>query len=215
MINASLVCLELLPNFQGENLITFRLIFMVEIWQRFSSGASWHTKHYSHQVFTVRMRQWGWPILTAKIRQSFTFGVLWRIGKVSCLCIWRVLTCLCQDDSKPLKTLSTLICVAYMGKPMSLGDMDQDGQVVVTMHRVLHEYAPTVNALSTYSCLRLRALMAREGLSRSHDGPLYKVHDHPHTQRHIYIYASCIMQNAITQSTKVNRHCQCPKGIAQ
>ena len=80
---------------------------------------------------------------------------------------------------------------------MSLGDMDQDGQVVVTMHRVLHEYEPTANALSSYSCLRSRALMAREGLSRSHDGPLYKVHDHPHTQRHIYIYIYiCLMHHA-------------------
>ena len=82
---------------------------------------------------------------------------------------------------------------------MSLGDMDQDGQVVVTMHRVLHEYEPTANALSTYSCPRSRALMAREGLSCSHEGPLYKVHDHPYTQRHIYTYIYiyiCLMHHA-------------------
>ena len=80
---------------------------------------------------------------------------------------------------------------------MSLGDMDQDGQAVVTMHRVLHEYAATANALSTYSCPRSRALMAREGLSCSHDGQLYKVHDHPHTQWHIYIYIYiCLMHHA-------------------
>ena len=40
LINASLVCLELLPNFQGENQAAFHLTFVVEIRQRFISGAS-------------------------------------------------------------------------------------------------------------------------------------------------------------------------------
>ena len=28
--------------------------------------------------------------------------------------------------------------------------------------------------------------MAREGCSRSHESPTYKVHDHPHTCRHTH-----------------------------
>ena len=35
---------------------------------------------------------------------------------------------------------------------------------------------------------RSRALMTREGHSRSHESPSYKVHNYPHTRRHIYIY---------------------------
>ena len=39
LINAFQVCLELLPNFHGENLTAFRLIFVAEIWQCFASDA--------------------------------------------------------------------------------------------------------------------------------------------------------------------------------
>ena len=39
---------------------------------------------------------------------------------------------------------------------------------------------------------RSRALMARDGRSRSHEGPSYKVHNHPYTSV-INIHTSCIM----------------------
>ena len=46
----------------------------------------------------------------------------------------------------------------------------------------------------------------------NHKSPSYKVHDHPHTERHIYIYIcmyvyihTYIMHNAITQSRKVKK----------
>ena len=44
--------------------------------------------------------------------------------------------------------------------------------------------------------------MAREGRSRSHEGPSYKVHNNPHTSIYRYIY---IIDNAITQSGKVKQ----------
>ena len=59
--------------------------------------------------------------------------------------------------------------------------------------------------------IRSRTLMAREGRSPSHEGPSYKVHNHPYTSIYRYTY---IMHNDIIQSGKVNRHCQCPKGMA-
>ena len=65
---------------------------------------------------------------------------------------------------------------------------------------------------------RSSALKARKCRSHCHKDPSYKVHNHPYTRRHIYIYIyihTCIIHNAITQSRKVNRHCQCPKGMAQ
>ena len=136
LINASQVCLELLPNFHGENPTPFRLIFMAEFRQCFASDVSQHTKCYSHQAFDVRILQQGWPIFTEKIRQSFAFGTLWCTSRVSCLCILCVPTCSCQDEPMPFKALSTLIRAAYMGKLMSLGDMDQDSYTVVTMHTV-------------------------------------------------------------------------------
>ena len=40
LINASQVCLELLPNFHGKNPTSFRLIFMAEFRQCFASDAS-------------------------------------------------------------------------------------------------------------------------------------------------------------------------------
>ena len=49
---------------------------------------------------------------------------------------------------------------------------------------------------------RSRALMAREGCSRSHKSPSYKVHNHPYTSIYRYTY---IMHNAIIQSMKVKQ----------
>ena len=59
---------------------------------------------------------------------------------------------------------------------------------------------------------RSRALMAKEDHSCSHESPSYKVHDHPYTSIYRYTY---IMHNAITQSEKINKHCQRSKGMAQ
>ena len=59
---------------------------------------------------------------------------------------------------------------------------------------------------------RLRALITREGHSRSHESPSYKVHNHIYTSRYRYTY---IMHNATTQRGKQIKHCQCSKGMAQ
>ena len=40
LVDTFQVCLELLPNFHGENPIAFRLIFVAELWQRFVLNAS-------------------------------------------------------------------------------------------------------------------------------------------------------------------------------
>ena len=105
LINAFQVCLKSQPNFHGKNPTAFHLIFVAKIQQRFASNASQHAKRYSHQTFGVRIRQWGCPIFTAKTWQSFSFDALWRIGKVSRLCIWHVLTCSHRDKLKPSKVL--------------------------------------------------------------------------------------------------------------
>ena len=129
LIDAFYVCLKSLPNFHSKNPAAFRLIFMAEIRRCFASNASQHSKHYSNQAFDVRIQEWGCPIFMAKIRQSFVFGALWRIGSVSHLCIWHISTCSYCDESKPLKASSMLMHVTYTRKLMSLGDMDQDKQI--------------------------------------------------------------------------------------
>ena len=65
-VNAFSVHLESIPNFHDENLATFCLVFMVEIQQSFASGASYHTKCYYYQAFTVRIQQHGAPFSQRK-----------------------------------------------------------------------------------------------------------------------------------------------------
>ena len=167
LIDASLVCLELLPNFYGKNPAAFHLIFVAEIQQRFFSSALQHTKRYSHQAFVVSIRKWRCPIFTAKIQQSFAFGALWHTVRVSCLCIQRAPTCSCQDESKPLKVSNIWMRIAYTGKPMLLGDMDQDDHTVMIMHTIQCEYAPTVIALGIYPHYKVKSTHGqRESLTQ-------------------------------------------------
>ena len=82
-------------------------------------------------------------------------GVPWHTGRVSC--IQCVLTCSHRDELKPSKVLSMLICVTYMGKPMSLGDMDQDNHTAMIVHIIKHEYAPTTIALGVYLYYKVKS----------------------------------------------------------
>ena len=163
LINASQVCLELLPNFHGKNLTAFRLIIVAKIQQLFTLNASQHAKCYSHQAFDVRIQQWGCPIFTAKIRQSFAFGVLWRTSRVSHLCIWHISTCSHCGKPKPSKVLSMLMRVAYTGKPISLSDMNQDNHTTMIVHTIQHEYAPTTVALSAYPYYKVKSSYNQRG----------------------------------------------------
>ena len=92
-----------------------------------------------------------------KIRQSFAFGALWCIGRVLHLCIRHVSTCSNYDESKPFKASSILMSVAYMGKLMSLDDMDQDNHTAMIVHTIFHEYAPTSIALSAYPHYKVKS----------------------------------------------------------
>ena len=192
LINASLVCLESLPNFHDEDLATFHLSFMIEIWQCFASSASQHIKHYSHQAFIVRIWQWRCPIFTVKIRQSFVFGVLQCISRVSCLCVWCMPTCSCQDLLKPLKASSILMRVAYMGKPMSLSDMNRDDHALMIMHTIQREYAPTTIALGTYLLYKVKSTRDQRGSLTQPQESIIQSAQSP-TYKHIHIHTSCTM----------------------
>ena len=53
-INDFLVCLESLPNFHGEDLAAFCLIFVVEIWQRFTLDVEGNSGFVSHTKLTAK-----------------------------------------------------------------------------------------------------------------------------------------------------------------
>ena len=133
------------------------------------------------------------PIFTVKIRQSFVFGALWRIGKVSrlyrhartmmsrspskhepCWCVSHIQGNQCHLVTW-IKTITSLwLCTQYS----------------MNMHLWQSPWAYTHTTRSS-------ALMIREGHSWSHKRLWYKVHNHPHTPKHIYIYiyiyTSCTM----------------------
>ena len=163
LIDAFQVCSKSLLEFHGKNPVAFRLIFMAKIRQRFALDAIQHTKRYSHQAFDVRIRQQGCPIFMVKIWQSFGFSALQRTRRVSRMCIRRISTCSHYDESKPSKMLNMLICVAYIGKPMSLGDMDQDNHIAMIMHTIQHEYAFMAIALTTYLYYKVKSSRDQRG----------------------------------------------------
>ena len=150
-INAVLTHLELLPNFHDENTATFCLIFVVEIRQHFGSGASWHTKYYSHQAFTMRIQQKDAPFSWKKS------------GRVSYLCIWHASICSYQGKPRLTKASNTLMRVTYTGKPMSLVDMDQGNHTVIIMHTMQHEYAFTIVTLNAYPHSKVKSTHDHEG----------------------------------------------------
>ena len=153
-IDVFLMCVESLPNFHGENLATFCLIFLAEIWQCIALDASQRIKCYSHQAFDMRIWQWECPIFTAKIRHSFAFGALWCISRSLRLCIRQISTCSYCDELKPFKASSKLMRAIYTGKPMSFGDMDQDNHSAMIVHTIQHEYAPTAIRLERIHTLK-------------------------------------------------------------
>ena len=118
-----------------------------------------------------------------------------RQGFASMSTIQHVSTCLYWDESMPLKVSSMSMHITYMGKPVLLGDMDQDDHTTMIVHTIEHEYIRQSTWAHTHTT-RLRALMIREGHSHSHESPSYKVHNHPYTNRYRYTY---IMHNATTQ----------------
>ena len=191
-IDAFLVCLKSSSNFHGENPVAFRLIFVVEIQQYFTSIVSQHTECYPHQTFDMRIQQWGCPIFTAKIWQSFAFGVLWCTNSVSHLCIWHVSTCLYCDEPKPFKASSMLMRVAYTGKPMSLGDMDQNNHITMIVHTIQHEYALTAITLSTYLHYKVKSSHDQRGSLTQPRESIQSAQSSMYKQIQIYIHhAQC------------------------
>ena len=161
LINSFQVCLESLPNFHGKNLEAFRIIFVAKIQQCFVSDASQHTKCYSHQAFEVRIWQWGFPIFTAKIRQSFMFGVLWCTDRVLRLCIRCVSTCSYCDDPKPFKAASMLMR-AHGSRPSQSGSINFVVLPLVSTLSYSTSFIPTL----LFETIRSLSLCRETGSSR-------------------------------------------------
>ena len=107
--------------------------------------------------------------------------------RVSRLCIRCVLTYSHHDEPKPSKVLNILIHVTYTGKPMSLGDMDQDNHTTMIMHTIQHEYAPTAITLSTYPCYKVKSSHDQRGsLIQPQKSIIQSAQSTIHTQADIY-----------------------------
>ena len=139
----------------------------------------------------------------AKIRQSFTFGVLWHTSKVSCLCIWRVPTYSCWDEQKPLKASTISKCVTCTRKPMSLDEMDQDDHIMMIMYTIQHEYAPTAIALGTYPFYKVSSTHDQRGSLTQPQESIIQSARSP-THKHIQIYLHHVQCNHIEQESKAD-----------
>ena len=115
---------NILPYFHGRNSVAICLRCVIA------------HKTLSSPFFYHENTAMGCPIFKAKIQQSFMFGVLWCTSRVSRLCIQHISTCLHHDKLKPFKASSMLMRVAYIGKPISLGDIDRDNHTAMIMHTI-------------------------------------------------------------------------------
>ena len=130
---------------------------------------------------------------TVKIQQHFAFSVLWRTGRVSCLCIQHISTCLYYDEPKPFQASSMLMHVIYTWKPMSLGDIEQDNHTAMIVHTIQHEYAPTAIALSIYPHYKVKSSYDQKGsLTQPRESIIQSAQLPTHIGIYIYIHhAQC------------------------
>ena len=115
---------SILPYFRGRNLVALRLKYVIAYQTLFLPS-------FQREITTMGMSHFH-----GEIRQNFVFGALWWTNRVSHLCIRCVSTYSHRDEPKPFKVLSMLMHVTYMGKPMSLGDMDQDNHTTMIVHTI-------------------------------------------------------------------------------
>ena len=156
----------------------------------------------------MRIQQRGYPIFTAKIRQSLRlvqYGASARFHIYVCGLYWHTHTMMCQSPPK----CQACWCMSHRwGNQCHLVTWIK----TITPRWLCTQYSMNMHLRQlpwahTHST-RLRALITRKGHSCSHESTSYKVHNHPHTHKHIYIYTyihTYIMHNAITQSKKVNQ----------
>ena len=136
----------------------------------------------------MRIQQRGYPIFTAKIRQSLRlvrYGASARFHIYVCGLYRHAHTMMCQSPPK----CQACWCVSHRwGNQCHLVTWIKTitprwlcTQYSMNMHL---QQLPWAHTHST----RLRALITRKGHSCSHESTSYKVHNHPHTHKHIYIY---------------------------
>ena len=144
----------------------------------------------------MRIWQQRYPIFSAKIRQSFTFGALWRTDRVLCLCIRCASTCLYSGESKPTKASNILMHVAYTGKSMSLPDMDWNKHTAIIMQTIWHEYAYIVVALSAYPHHKVKSTHNYERVTPLTMGVHHTKCTITHKQADIYVHTHAHIHHA-------------------
>ena len=145
LIDAFQMCSELLLNFHGENPVALHLRCVIVHKTLFSQSfrrenMAMGVTHF-HDENPVEFCVW-WAIAH---RQGFASMFMARINMLNC------------DEPKPFKASSMLMRVAYTGKPISLGEMDQDYHTAMIMHTIKHECAPTTIDLSAYPHYKVKS----------------------------------------------------------
>ena len=136
----------------------------MKIRQHFTLFSQWKSNNASPQVHHSTQN----AILTTNKVPHFhddnpTEFFIWCANRVSRLCIRHISTYSYRDEPKPFKVSSVLICVAYMGKLVSLGEMDWDNHTAMIMHIIQYEYAPMAIALSTYPHYKVKSYHDQRG----------------------------------------------------
>ena len=95
--------------------------FTLFLWRKCSSFLP-QAYHSTQNTILAKLLLWEYSNKSVPFswRKSSIVSRLVRTSRVSRLCIRHMPTYTCQDELKPPKASSILMCVAYMGKPMSL-----------------------------------------------------------------------------------------------
>ena len=133
-IDAFQVCFELLPNFYDKNPTAFCLT----LWWK-SNSALPQMRHNTQNAILTMILMWEYGNGNALFSRR-KFGIVSRLVRYGafvgvCVCVygayWQAGTMMSRSPSK-----HQACCIAYIGKPISLSDMDQDNHTAIIVHTV-------------------------------------------------------------------------------
>ena len=136
LIDASLVCLESVPNFHDENLAAFRLIFMAEIRQGFAL-----VYHSTQNIILTKLSLWEYDNGEAQFSwwKSGRVLRLVRYGAPAVFHAYAYDACqhACARTSRnPSKHQAYWRVSHTRGKQCHSDDMDWDNHILMTMHAI-------------------------------------------------------------------------------
>ena len=184
LINAFQVCLELLPNFHGENSTAFRLIFVAEIWQCFATDA----------IFT-KLSTWEYSNGDTQFsrQKSDRISRLARYGTPVGfrVCVYSTYQHTCTVTSQSPSKHQVCWCVSHT--------WGNQCHLVTWIKTITKRWSCTQSSMNMHlqqspwmhtHTTRSRALVINEGHLHNHENPSYNVHDtHTHVGAHTHTHA--------------------------